>query len=124
MSETETLKALAHRVLDRDGARDSSETLSFASISLSFHRLRHVAPFGIAATEHLARIVPHSDGEAGLERPCSARRGRVVVLDNGAFLHFCCQCGRFAAFGYGVRLRAGQLGRWYCGEHRPRGRQT
>jgi hypothetical protein len=42
------------------------------------------------------------------------------MLDSGAFLHFCCRCGRFGAFGYGVRLRTGQPGRWFCGEHRPR----
>jgi hypothetical protein len=52
----------------------------------------------------------------GVEQPCASRRaGRVQHLD-GAFLHFCCHCGRFAAFGYGVHLRAGRLGRWYCGE--------
>ncbi len=58
-----------------------------------------------------------------MAEPFAARRGRVQMLDN-AFLHFCEVCGRFAAFGYGVRLRAGQLGRWYCGEHRPQGRQS
>jgi hypothetical protein len=79
---------------------------------------------GIARAKPLApsrwfeRVIPSGAGEPGLDQPCAARRGRVQVLD-GAFLHFCCRCGRFAAFGYGVRLRAGQLGRWYCGAHRP-----
>jgi hypothetical protein len=63
--------------------------------------------------------VPRSD-EPGLQQPCAGRRGRVGVID-GAFLHFCVECGRFAAFGYGVRLGAGRFGKWYCGEHRPRG---
>ena len=76
----------------------------------------------LAAIPSFARVVPLNDGEPALEQPCAARRGRVQELDD-AFLHFCCRCGRFAAFGYGVRLRAGQLGRWYCGEHRPRGRR-
>jgi hypothetical protein len=62
--------------------------------------------------------MPFADGEPALEEPCAARRGRVQELDD-AFLHFCRQCGRFAAFGYGVHLRAGRLGRWYCGKHRP-----
>jgi len=75
----------------------------------------------LAVTPSLARVVPLADGEPGMEEPCAARRGRVQQLDQ-AFLHFCVECGRFAAFGYGVSLRAGQLGRWYCGEHRPRGR--
>jgi hypothetical protein len=63
--------------------------------------------------------IPPAECEPSLEQPCAARRGRVQELESGAFLHFCFRCGRFAAFGYGVRLRAGQLGRWYCGEHRP-----
>ena len=72
----------------------------------------------LAITPGFARVMPFADGEPALEEPCAARRGRVQELDD-AFLHFCCQCGRFAAFGYGVRLRAGRLGRWYCGKHRP-----
>jgi hypothetical protein len=70
------------------------------------------------ATAGIGRLVPDAEGEPSLEQPCAARRGRVQKL-NSAFLHFCVRCGRFAAFGYGVRLRTGQLGRWYCGEHRP-----
>jgi hypothetical protein len=71
-----------------------------------------------ASTPSFARVLPMADGERGVEHPCAARRGRARVVD-GAFLHFCVECGRFASFGYGVRLRAGQLGRCYCGEHRP-----
>jgi hypothetical protein len=70
-----------------------------------------------------ARLLPLADGKPGVEEPCAERRGRVQVLDR-VFLHFCEVCGRFGAFGYGVHLRAGHLGRWYCGEHRPQGRQS
>jgi hypothetical protein len=35
------------------------------------------------------------------------------------FLHFCVDCGRFGSYGYGIHLRSGQLGRWYCREHPP-----
>ena len=59
-----------------------------------------------------------AEGEPGLEMPCAARRGRTQEVE-GAFLHFCVECGRFGPYGYGVRLRASQLGRWYCREHRP-----
>jgi hypothetical protein len=59
-----------------------------------------------------------AEGEPGLEMPCAARRARIQEVE-GAFLHFCVECGRFGPYGYGVRLRAGQLGRWYCREHRP-----
>jgi hypothetical protein len=69
-------------------------------------------------TPGFARVVDQASGEPALEQPCVARRGRVQALDHG-FLHFCVECGRFAAFGYGVCLRAERLGRWYCGEHRP-----
>ncbi len=71
------------------------------------------APLAIAPS--FARLMTD---ELSLEKPCAARRDRVQEFD-GALLHFCIQCGRFAAFGYGVRLRAGQFGRWYCGKHRP-----
>jgi hypothetical protein len=64
------------------------------------------------------RAIAPADGEPGLEQPCVARRGRVQELDR-AFLHFCVECGAFGAFGYGVNLRAGRLGRWFCAAHRP-----
>lgn len=38
------------------------------------------------------------------------------------FLHPCSVCGSVAPFGVGVRLTRGQLGRWFCAEHRPRKR--
>jgi hypothetical protein len=55
-----------------------------------------------------------------LDEPNAARRGQVSEID-GRLEHFCMECGRFAPFGYGVRLRVGQLGRWYCAAHRPHG---
>ena len=67
------------------------------------------------------RVTHPAEGEPGLEQPYAARRGRIQELE-GAFLHFCVECGAFGAFGYDVCLRAGRLGRWYCAEHRPGGR--
>jgi hypothetical protein len=87
---------------------------------LAEHKLEVLA--ALAATPGFARVAPSAEGEPGLQEPCAARRGRMLHLDR-AFLHFCCRCGRFAPFGYGVRLRAGRLGQWYCGEHRPQERQ-
>ena len=72
----------------------------------------------LAPTPLFERVAQPAEGEPGLEQPCIARRGRVQQLD-GVFLHFCVKCGRFGAYGCGVRLRAGQLGRWYCAAHRP-----
>ena len=62
---------------------------------------------------------PLAESEPSFCEPCVARRGRVEVRD-GQFLHFCAQCGAWGAFGYGVNLRADQLGRWYCAAHRPK----
>jgi len=38
---------------------------------------------------------------------------------DGPFEHYC-RCGAWGAFGYGVHLRSGKLGAWYCREHRPK----
>ena len=65
--------------------------------------------------------VPVGNGEPGLRQPCAARRGRVEELPDGSFLHFCAECGAWGSFGYGVNMRAGRPGRWYCAAHRPQG---
>jgi hypothetical protein len=39
--------------------------------------------------------------------------------DAGHFVHGCEVCGIDAPFGYRVALRKGELGRWFCREHRP-----
>jgi hypothetical protein len=121
MAEAVSLKALARQIFARERGRESlsqgcpnaGETLGQSAGQRAAAR---EAPADVLAL--FSRIVPFADGEPGLEQECDARRGRVQEVD-GAFLHFCVQCGRFAAFGYGVRLRVGRLGRWYCGEHRP-----
>jgi hypothetical protein len=52
--------------------------------------------------------------------PCAARRGRIVGQPgDGAFSHFCVECGAWGSYGFDVSLRAGKLGRWYCRDHRP-----
>jgi hypothetical protein len=65
------------------------------------------------------RATPAAQGEPDYEQPCAARCGRVEQRD-GVLLHFCAECGAWGAYGYGVKLRGGQLGRWYCAAHRPR----
>ena len=57
--------------------------------------------------------------EPGLRQPRAARRGRVEELPDGSSLHFCTECGAWGAFGYGVNMRAGRQGRWFCAAHRP-----
>ena len=116
-----TVRAEGHRLILRAGSHPIPADL--------VARIRQAKPVLLAAltsdTSAVApapgfeRVAPLADGEPGLEEPCAARRGRVLLVDD-LFLHFCAVCGRFGAFGYGVRLHAGRLGRWYCGEHRPR----
>ena len=35
------------------------------------------------------------------------------------FIHRYCKCGHEAPFGFGVSLRRGKLGAWYCASHKP-----
>jgi hypothetical protein len=37
----------------------------------------------------------------------------------GHFIHYC-HCGKWGAFGEGVKTMKGQLGTWYCAQHRPK----
>ncbi len=64
----------------------------------------------------LFRVGPPPDGEPPFHLPCAFRRGRVEERPGGGFLHFYAECGTWGAYGYGMSLRTGQLGRWYCGE--------
>jgi hypothetical protein len=71
-------------------------------------------------TELLAPLfkpVSLPDTEPAYSEPFVARHGRVEARD-GLFLQFCVECGAWGSFGFGVDLRAGQLGRWYCAAHR------
>jgi hypothetical protein len=43
---------------------------------------------------------------------------------DGNFIHHCCKCGEEASFGYGVSLRRGRLGTWYCAKHQPQQQTT
>ena len=100
MTETVSLKALARLVIERYTVRDSRrDRVSRGSLAATEPARQSVPPSNASANpvaQRSVRIVPVADGEPGLEQPCAARRGRVQKLD-GAFLHFCCRCGRFAA---------------------------
>jgi hypothetical protein len=54
--------------------------------------------------------------EPSFEMPCLERRGLLERRD-GVFLHFCVECGRWGAYGYGATGE--KPGRWYCHLHRP-----
>jgi hypothetical protein len=73
----------------------------------------------VAQPDWFQRFALPAGGEPSFDEPCAARRGRIEELPGRMFLHFCIECGRWGAFGYGVNLRAGRLGGWYCATHRP-----
>jgi hypothetical protein len=95
----------------------------------AWHRARRseaemaLRALGVSAPKHAeseALIAPVEHG-SDFETPCDVRHGQVEERPDGLFLHFCEGCGAWGAFGYGVSLRTGKLGRWYCAAHRPRG---
>jgi len=90
-----------------------------AEVLAALANAAHVAEVP-AAFPWFERVIPRAEGEPGLEVLCASRRGRVEARPDGLLLHFCAECGAWGAFGYGVRLGAGRVGRWYCAEHRPR----
>ena len=57
------------------------------------------APAVIFAPERWVELVAGAS-EKPFETPCPERRG-LVKRKGGAFLHFCVECGRWGAFGYG-----------------------
>jgi hypothetical protein len=94
-------------------SRHKAELLALLRANASVNKPLTPTPFSLTSA-------PPSP-EPGLEEPCAARRGRMQEI-NDVLLHFCVECGRFGPFGYGVELRAGRLGRWYCREHWPQTR--
>lgn len=55
-------------------------------------------------------------------RPAPIMPAHYIRLPTAAhmFIHTCEVCGiANAPFGYNVSLRRGQLGNWYCAEHKP-----
>jgi hypothetical protein len=131
--------ALLHR------AKDAGLRLEFAGDKLVVRGPKHAGPVVKVLAEHKAevlralaagasatarsdakplsreRTVPVGNGRPGLRQPCAARRGRIEELPDGSLLHFCTECGAWGAFGYGVNMRAGRPGRWFCAAHRPQG---
>ena len=74
----------------------------------------------VAPSAWFRRAASPGIGEQSFNEPCARRRDQAEYRD-GVFLHFCAECGAWGAYGYGVNLRAGRLGRWYCAAHRPHG---
>jgi hypothetical protein len=99
----------------------------FARLSRSsdtLDTLRHNAPEPAKEIPRAAPVIAPgrwvegaaATGEPAFEQPCPERRG-LVEHRGGAFVHFCVECGRWGAYGYGCT--GDNLGRWYCWLHRP-----
>src|ERR1700691_4854194 len=63
-----------------------------AALADTMHEAARLAP-----SLWFKRVIPPAESESGLEMPCASRRGRVYVLPDGLFLHFCAECGAWAA---------------------------
>ena len=87
-----------------------------AALANSAHEVEPLSP-----TPWFPHVIPPVEGEPSAQVPCASRRGRVQRLEGAVVMHFCIECGAWGAFGYGVNLRAGRPGRWYCAAHRPQG---
>jgi hypothetical protein len=130
VGETTSLRALAQLVFERNKTRDNSQNKVDLErpASEAVPRRSEVSQPGktedassvanlVAPSVWFERTAPPADGEPGYAEPCSKRRGRMEHRD-GAFLHFCVQCGAWGSYGYDVGLRAGHPGHWYCSGHR------
>ena len=79
-------------------------------------RIAHAA--GVTVTVEDESLLLVASVEPPVEQPCVTRRDRIEQRPD-VFLHFCVECGRWGAFGFGVNLQEGRLGRWYCAAHQP-----
>jgi hypothetical protein len=89
------------------GYRDPSGTIVWYC---SEHRLRQWSADACTQAEQVSRVA---------DKPAVATLS--ASADFQPFEHYC-HCGKRGPFGYGVALRKGQTGTWFCAEHRPQDR--
>src|SRR3984893_5080294 len=75
----------------------------------------------IAPGKWVERIAVPASSEPGFSEPWPPRRGRIESQGDMQ-LHFCSVCGAWGSYGFGVNLRGGRMGRWFCAVHRAHGR--
>jgi len=63
---------------------------------------------------------PGADGSARLLVALADGQSVESVIPEHAFLHYC-HCGQWGLYGFEVRMRAGKMGTWFCGKHKPGG---
>jgi hypothetical protein len=75
----------------------------------------------LATLAGLADGQPHIE-DSGHQKPIAPSHrseGPRVIDASEADEYFCEECGAQASFGYGVSVKNGWRGRWFCGPHRP-----
>jgi hypothetical protein len=77
----------------------------------------------IAPGKWVERIAVPASSEPGFSEPWPPRRGRIESQGK-TLLHFCSVCGAWGSYGFGVNLRGGRMGRWFCAVHRAHGRNS
>jgi hypothetical protein len=77
-------------------------------------------PAIIAPGKWAERVALPAPTEPGFSEPWPPRRGRIESQGT-TLLHFCSVCGAWGSYGFGVNLRKGRMGRWFCAAHRPQG---
>ena len=75
----------------------------------------------IAPGKWVERIAVPASSEPGFSEPWPPRRGRIEFQGN-TLLHFCSVCGAWGSYGFGVNLRNGRMGWWFCAVHRAQGK--
>jgi hypothetical protein len=77
----------------------------------------------IAPGKWVERMALPASSEPGFSEPWPPRRGRIE-WQGSTLLHFCSVCGAWGSYGFGVNLRGGRMGRWFCAAHRAQGRKA
>src|SRR6202047_1355159 len=67
----------------------------------------------VAPSKWVERIALPASSEPGFSEPWPPRRGRIESQGN-TLLHFCCVCGAWGSYCFGVYLRDRRMGRVVC----------
>jgi hypothetical protein len=98
-----------------DGTTKTTETTEVTAVAATHSTTSNYAP-AEGQVISPARWAGITADELPFDEPCPERRG-LIERRGALFLHFCVECGRWGAYGYGhARDRPG---RWYCRQHRP-----
>jgi hypothetical protein len=87
--------------------------LALQRLALSHGTLPNAVPVGHPANGETNGTI-WTAGTIGTDGTSWASKGAPRDLGRG-----CLVCGQPAHFGFGVRLREAQEGRWFCAAHRP-----